>query len=292
MQQSTALMGLITETPLHAGAGSSLDVIDLPIQREGHNGWPCVYGSAMKGALRDHAYQQWKQDPRLEAVFGPDRAAGAPDNAGALAVGDARLLLLPVRSLTTAFRWVTCPEALTRFQRDAGRLGLEDRFSFRVPQAKGIEALAGEGGQTLFLEEYRLETRSLPEAGEIAGALALLVNREDFAEALAERLTLVGDDLFTTLTRNATTVAAHVALDSATKTTAGNALWYEETLPPETLLYVPLVAAPSRKRDDPTTADEILGAFKGLFEEGPWVQVGGNETVGMGWCGLRFVGGE
>ena len=55
MSQATALLGLITETSLHAGAGSSVGVVDLPIQREGHNGWPCVFGSAVKGALRDMA---------------------------------------------------------------------------------------------------------------------------------------------------------------------------------------------------------------------------------------------
>ncbi len=45
-----ALLGLIAETSMHAGAGKSVGVIDLPIMREAHTGWPCVYGSAVKGS--------------------------------------------------------------------------------------------------------------------------------------------------------------------------------------------------------------------------------------------------
>tara|TARA_A100001015_G_scaffold66425_1_gene73431 strand:+ start:911 stop:1255 length:345 start_codon:yes stop_codon:yes gene_type:complete len=109
MKQATALMGLISETSLHAGAGSSVGVIDLPIQRERHNGWPCVFASSLKGALRERGLDHWQADQhRLFSVFGPDTNHAA-DHAGALNVGDARLLLLPIPSLTRAFCWVTCP---------------------------------------------------------------------------------------------------------------------------------------------------------------------------------------
>jgi len=32
----------------------------------------------------------------------------------------------------------------------------------------------------------------------------------------------------------------------------------------------------------------ILGAVTGLFAEHPWLQLGGNETVGMGWCAVSI----
>src|SRR5690606_18302582 len=50
MSTQSALLLLCTETPLHAGTGQSVAGIDLPIQREVHTQWPCVYGSAVKGA--------------------------------------------------------------------------------------------------------------------------------------------------------------------------------------------------------------------------------------------------
>lgn len=44
---------LICETPLHAGSGDELGVIDLPIQREKHTNFPKVEASSLKGALRE-----------------------------------------------------------------------------------------------------------------------------------------------------------------------------------------------------------------------------------------------
>lgn len=95
----TAILGLHAETSIHAGAGSALDVIDLPIQREAHTNWPCVFGSAVKGALRAAA----GKGNQTDLVFGLENA-NSDAYAGALLVGDARLLLLPVRSLTTHFK--------------------------------------------------------------------------------------------------------------------------------------------------------------------------------------------
>ena len=43
---------LVCETPLHAGSGDSLGVVDLPIQRERHTSFPKIEGSSLKGALR------------------------------------------------------------------------------------------------------------------------------------------------------------------------------------------------------------------------------------------------
>jgi len=38
MQQANTILGLLAQTSIHAGTGSNTGVIDLPIQREGHNG--------------------------------------------------------------------------------------------------------------------------------------------------------------------------------------------------------------------------------------------------------------
>ena len=101
MNNNTALLGLLAETSIHAGAGQMAGVIDLPIQREAHTAWPVVFGSAVKGALRTLAHEQ--KAPWLTAVFGPE-TTNASDHAGALLVSDARLLLLPMRSLTSHFK--------------------------------------------------------------------------------------------------------------------------------------------------------------------------------------------
>jgi len=52
-------------------------------------------------------------------------------------------------------------------------------------------------------------------------------------------------------------------------------LWYEETLPPDTVMYA-LIAG--RGQHEPR---ETLDAL--FTEKDPYLQVGGNETVGHGW---------
>lgn len=296
MHQANALLGLYTQTSLHAGAGSANGVIDLPIQREGHTGWPCVYGSGVKGALRAQAVERLGGDnanASITAVFGPD-INNASDHGGALMVGDARLLLLPVRSLTTHFKWVTCPAALHRLRSDAARLGLGAKLAFDVPAMPEDEHawIACDAEQELFLEEYRLSAKPQPLDALIT-ALASLMERPDSAEALQRQLVVVADDRFADLARVATPVAAHVRLESETKTVAPGALWYEETLPPDTLLTVALSAVRARRKEAQMEAENVLDAvLSQLPPEAPWLQLGGNETVGMGWCAMRALKAE
>jgi len=297
--QATALMGLLTESSLHAGAGSSVSGVDLPIQREGHNGWPCVFGSAVKGALRDKAEEVYGKDQGRDEVlvaFGPE-TKNADSNAGAIAVGDARLLLLPVRSLTGTFKWVTCAEALNRLMRDALRMGFEKDFSFEIPKTESeLDAVVLEGTGSLFLEEYRLVLKAEEDKVETCLiGIAKLMERVGAQDELRKRLVIVSDDVFNHLCQAAVPVNAHIALNSETKTTEDGSLWYEESLPPETLLYVPWIANKSRKAvkdenkryDASGVRDIVVNLFTGENQK-PYLQLGGNETVGMGWCAVKM----
>ena len=287
MTTQNALLLLTSETPLHAGAGQSVDGIDLPIQREVHTDWPCVFGSAVKGALRAHAeHRMLDKAIAITDLFGPDHG-GAQErdtsHAGALLVGDATLLALPVRSLQSSFKWVTCPQALTRFARTAERLGLELKLP-TITQPARDKAL-GQGDAKLFLEEFRFEQSPDACIGALAQALAPLSGGALDAATLEQRLVVVNDDIFSFLARNATSVQPHIAIDSTTKTVKDGALWFEETLPPETLLYVPLTATASRRKGGDLTAAQVLAQFEQLLPAGKnWLQLGGNETTGMGWC--------
>ena len=287
MTNQTALLLLTSETPLHAGAGQSVDGIDLPIQREVHTHWPCVFGSAVKGALRAHAEQRMASTSTAIAdLFGPDHG-GAQErdtsHAGALLVGDATLLALPVRSLQSSFKWVTCPQAITRFARTAERLGLALTLP-AISQPAPDKAL-GQGDAKLFLEEFRFEQSPDACIGALAKALAPLSGGALDEATLVQRLVVVHDDIFSFLARNATSVQPHIAIDSTTKTVKDSALWFEETLPPETLLYVPLTATASRRKGGALTAAQVLEQFEQLLPAGKnWLQLGGNETTGMGWC--------
>lgn len=299
MTQANAILGLLAQTSIHAGTGSNTGIIDLPIQREGHNGYPCVFGSSMKGALRNHAETQYgKNNASVIYVFGPD-TNGASDHAGALMVGDARLLLLPIRSLTSQFKWVTCPDVLKRYQRDAQRFGLNVEIDSTL-LAKLDDTSALVSNQTiagaLFLEEYRFDAKNRPLDNLIASINQLM--KFDALTALQEQLVIVSDNMFSHLCQHATPVNAHIAIESETKTVKGGALWYEETLPPETLLYVGLASTTVRKPEEKKikvtlppdiSATWVLDSVLNLFEKTPWLQIGGNETVGMGWCAVKTL---
>jgi CRISPR-associated protein Cmr4 len=287
MTTQTALLLLTSETPLHAGAGQSVDGIDLPIQREVHTDWPCVFGSAVKGALRAHAEQRMAdKNIAIADLFGPEHG-GAQErdtsHAGALLVGDATLLALPVRSLQSSFKWVTCPQAIKRFARTAERLGL----SLALPTVAELarDKALGQGDAKLFLEEFRFEQSPDACIQALAKALVPLSGGALNEATLVQRLVLVHDDIFSFLVRNATSVQPHIAIDSAKKTVKDGQLWFEESLPPETLLYVPLTATATRRKGGELTAAQVLAQFEQLLPtDKNWLQLGGNETTGMGWC--------
>lgn len=283
---ANTILGLRAETSIHAGTGQNTGVIDLPIQREAHTGWPCVFGSAMKGAIRAHAATKSRGDldeQMINAVFGPD-TKNASDHAGAIAVTDARLLLLPVRSLTGHFKWVTCPAVLKRLKRDMELVGSEkDVPLLDVPRNKVV---SHKGGDPIFLEEFQFEQ----DKQEIGNLLDLIASFGIERDELAGRLVIMGNDDFADFCRTATAITPHIAIDNVKKTAVGGALWYEESLPPDTLLYTMLMASAARDKSSTMTAADVRVAVTGMFTgDRPYLQVGGNETVGMGWCKVKVV---
>lgn len=285
MQQE--LLGLIAETQIHAGTGRATGVIDLPIMREAHTGWPCVFGSAVKGALRCAAEQSPAARSWLADVFGPD-TQNASDHAGALAVSDARLLLLPVRSLTSHYKWVTCPALLKRATDDARRAGKQVP-DFALPKQGADEAIASAYEGPLYLEEFHFRARKA-DLTALIGWLSGFVREDGIQEKLVQQLLIVSDDLFAHIAQFATPVTPHIAIGNATKTVTSGALWYEETLPPDTVLYLTLAASGSRRKDVEIAAGKIMAHTLSLFPaERPYLQLGGNETTGMGWCRVSRV---
>ena len=214
-------------------------------------------------------------------------------------VGDAKLLLLPVRSLTSQFRWVTCPAALQRFSIDATRfcqreLLIAKDIAHLHDSNDNYPALVMEAeGDTLFLEEYRFKVQKT-NLDNLIGELAALMHNTDEAKLnLQRQLAIVSNDMFSHISQHATPVNAHNAINSESKKVKNGALWYEETLPPEALLYCGIQTLKGRR---PSGAGEGMSAkdvgerLRSLFIDHPWLQIGGNETVGMGWVSVKSKG--
>ena len=55
-------------------------------------------------------------------------------------------------------------------------------------------------------------------------------------------------------------------------------------------MYIGISAVDARNGDANCPASDILNSITGLFAKKPWLQLGGNETVGMGWCAISNYG--
>lgn len=260
------VLGMLAESALHHGAGSSAGIIDLPVAREAASDVPFIAGSGVKGALRERARQRSQADEEIDHCF------GTQDRAGMLSIADARLLLLPVRSLTGSYKWLTCPLLLERYRRDLARCAI-GRAVPEVPPLSPNTAVGADKG-TLFLEEREFSVTG-PLPAQLTDAIAPLLRHAESGRRLAAQLVVVGDDDFAWFCRYALPIAARNQLARDTKISKN--LWYEESLPPDTVLYTLVMARDERGGE----------ALVALFPDAdPYLQIGGNETVGHGWVAV------
>ena len=203
-------------TGLHPGSGTALGVVDLPVQRERHTGWPTIPGSSLKGVMRAECVRLVgnQKDESVLAAFGLETGSTS-DHAGAVALSDARILAFPVRSLTGVFAWVTCPAVLDRLSRDVRLVGIDNFPAFPSPKkdaascAADSPLIAHDG--RLMLEEFEFSRDG--DTGEIANWVATRAMEDEATKGrLRTHLAILHNDDFTHFVRNATEVVARVGL--------------------------------------------------------------------------------
>ena len=299
MFEKAAMLFLYCETPVHAGTGTSLSIVDLPIQRERITGLPIVQASSLKGVLRAEV-ERLKGKQIAETLFGPETQR-ASDHAGCVSPHDARLLLFPIRSLVGVFAWATCPLVLERFKREMIAAGFSVNWSVPTLPAKSQQALVTQGSEIVadgkvVLEEFAFEAQENDQAKQIAdwlkdNAFPQSEEYKPFCDWLPKRFVILPDDAFRDFTQLATEVIARIRLKPETKTVAEGALWTEEHLPSETLLYAPIFVskplAPNANQLGLTDSNAVLSELNGLQLDR--LQIGGDETVGRGIVKVRFV---
>lgn len=290
------LLSLFAESPIHAGTGTELGHVDLPIQRERATRFPTIHGSGIKGVLRDLARRTEKLDGSVvQQLFGsepPSGPGGSPLEPGALIFSDARLVLFPCRTAGPVFAWVTSPYLLNRLLRDAVGASLPNVPKI-VPKPSQSEAIVTqqaefpEGG--VLIEEFEFSRKRDDEAGKWADFLkGLLPNEREYTfwrDLLPKALVIVSDDNLRDFVTHATEVVTRVRLDPEKKTVAEKALWSEEYLPQDSLLYC-VVEVTVRKNSERTA---LLSHFRTILSAYPTAQFGGKETVGRGFLRLKVI---
>ncbi len=265
------VLSLFAETFIHPGCGQNDGAIDLPVAKERATSYPFIAGSSHKGAWRDYARHNIDKK-EIPKIFGETDEA-----AGQLLINEARLLLLPVRSLQASYCWVTCPMLLERHARDWERAMGEDITSFTNIGISEEEYIGKKyaDNDILFLEE-RSFSREETISADLIDHLKKLIPNPTSKERLADQLVIINDLDFKWFVENALPIQARNELDSETKQSQN--LWYEESLPPDSLF----TAIISQRDAD----NQSLDTLTTKISEHSYLQIGGNETVGQGWFKL------
>ncbi|KUO70794.1 MAG: hypothetical protein APF81_12735 [Desulfosporosinus sp. BRH_c37] len=297
MFSHNGLLFLQAVTAIHAGSGSELGLVDLPIQREKHTGYPKIESSSLKGAIRatvQATVDKTSKADQMQAVFGKESASNQNDaQAGAVAFSDARVLLFPVKSLRGVFAWITCPLVLKRFNEEL-KLYRPASKPLSLPKNDtpiGSEVICSVSSNTLIvnpqvdkkqvvLEEYTYSVQVTSQ--DLAKELAELI----FAgvdNGFADRLIVLPDNDFVDFVTLSTEVNARIRIDPSTGTVQAGALWYEENVPPETVFYSYCFAGNSRITNHETMkAEEVLEFLQQEDTLPPCFQLGGNSSLGKG----------
>ena len=313
---------LIVETPLHAGSGNDLGIVDLPIQREAHTDYPKIEASGLKGSIREIFSGKVKNKQIEESdflrAFGPE---GGDLYAGALGFTDARLLLFPVKSVKGVFAWVTCPAVLERFKHDLSICQPTSNFIDKIPDANTVPNKSGllvideKDNKKIVLEEYTFPVTPNNACDVIAGQIAdnVLPSNDPsynyWQEKMKKDIVVLNDDDFRDFVMLSTEVIARIKMDHEKGTVDKNigGLWYEEYLPTDSILYSLALTTPvflKLEGENDEQKQEFEKQKKGFFyvdqatdknlEEAKKVmdfftgelpkiiQIGGNATIGKG----------
>lgn len=283
-------------TSLHSGIGRGLGYIDNPIARETVTNWPYVPASSIKGVLRDYYNDKSSSDKIIESnliiAFGTDNKSKKGESkkeerAGALVFTDAKIVCIPIRSIYGTFAWCCSTVSLNRIKRDLQLAGIKSFDNIPNIKEQNISVTSNSElkyEKKVYLEDLDLDVQDQAETetDKIAQFLANKIFTDDIQkEIFQKRFAIVSEEVFNFLCETGTEVIAHNRIKDDTKVTDTGALWYEETLPPETILFGFVWQQEFCKTDLNCFCNSKLS-----------LQLGGKSSVGKGQIICNFVAEE
>lgn len=259
-------------TNLHMGSGDiNFNIIDNEVERDPLNGYPIMFSSGIKGALREHFETLGNQN--VVSIFGSDINVSRKDNSeksipGNLRFLNAELLFLPVRAADGehAFYYVTTKQLLVRF-----------RELFKILQGK--EPVSGFAKAVNELKEnliYRTDRNAVIEdikCSDGQNIPAILTKcAEDVLGADAGRQLVILPD---SAMKNNQIPLPVLARNQLVKGESKN-LWYEELVPHGTVFFLPVLS------NGTTAGDDALVNFDTQITGQRLVQFGADATIGYG----------
>lgn len=309
MFKEAKVMFIYTESSLHCGSGTSLGVIDLPIQREKYTDYPVCQASGIKGVVREwfEVNKNGNGDnEKIKYTFGPDFGRGDSDaHAGAATFTDGRLLLFPVRSLNGVFAYTTSRFALSRLKRDLEMAKVQG-VTWTIP-AESDDKIIGvqeskikDSNNKVVLEEYTFDFQtdtSVKAISEWIANNAIPTGNEYkfWKDKVKTDLLILPENAFRDFVKLSTEVQARIQIDNKTKTVKPGALFYEEALSSDSLLYSVIMAhdpaCDSDKRPDKLKNQTDVMTFLSEINN-KRLQFGGDLTIGKGIVNVNFLNGR
>jgi len=275
MYKEKSIVSFKIITPLHAGVGSGLGVIDLPIQREKHTNFPKIEASTLKGCFRNSFENKANSDEdkkKIHLAFGCDECdLKIKEFAGALGFSDARILLFPIKSVKGIFAYVTCPYIINRFNSEISKKVLSEVNELIISKNSLLDLKNGD----ILLEEYAFNVTKSDKVKKLADEISKIVNIKN----LEQRLVVLPDDEFTEFVSHSTEVITRNKINNETGTvdSKSGGLFTEEYLPAETVLYSLIFFGNSIEKFKDITPREWF-----IKNRADVLQVGGNSTLGKG----------
>lgn len=305
MFKKARVMFIYTETSLHCGSGTSLGVIDLPIQREKYTDYPVCQASGVKGVVREWFEVNKKEEAdKIKYTFGPDFSRGDSEpHAGAATFTDARLLLFPVRSLNGVFAFTTARLALGRLKRDLKMADAKSDWTIPADIGDKIMGVPGsniaDNNNKVVLEEYTFDFEGDETVKNIAEWIATNAipkgpEYDFWRDKIKTDLLVLPDNAFKDFVKLSTEVQARIRINNETKTVDKGALFYEEALPSDSLLYSVIMAhdpaCDKDKRPNKLKTDDDVMTFVSEID-GKHLQFGGDATIGKGVVNINLLTG-
>lgn len=285
----------------HAGSGSSIGLVDLPIQREKNTGFPKFESSTLKGCIREHFedMQASVDDAiNIQHLFGFEQSSNKKaeekfsrvedikkfgeiekDFAGALSITDARILLFPVRSFYGVWAYLTCPMVLKHFFQQLKTYceidyEIDYEIDSLVDQVSSKSVIVDNG--ITYLEEYKFGFNMDNSIDFLADKLQGLTGVND----IGKRLAIVSDDVFTMFTKHHTVVHTRNKINDK-GVADGGALFTEEMLNCETVMYSFVMSNNTFAKQKFEKSDP-LAYFTNEMQKHPVFQLGAGFTSGKG----------
>jgi len=290
------MMWLYGLTSAHVGSGDNLSYVDLPIQRETHTGFPKIEASSLKGSIRQVMEQKETKDPNGPYPLTSKLLGSLKDGevASAVSISDARILFFPVKSAKGVFAWVTSPMAMRRFYQDCRLVDFKnlaqslEKIDFKMQKVRRCteSALLIDNESQILLEEYDFKPEVCSDFENLLDLITEyfpneepLLNKAEFKK----RVVMVSDDDFRYFVTQSTEVTTRIKVNSKTGIVEKGALFTEEYLPPESILYSLMFISNERVKasEGGLLASCIETKMNELLVD-KLLQIGGNRTHGKG----------